>query len=183
MNGAMTDLQLQEVANAAADNCETLLVDAELLFRAGRHARAHALAALAFEEFGKHVISVAALVRRNEVGFWQKYWRRFRSHSDKLRNARLAVQFFGVWDEFELPDFLDRLEEYARADNVRKLRGLYVDVDEHGVVTRPEQAITREEAEGLIADVRLVLGGAELMRNRDLAAAAERARELSRRHA
>ena len=57
MSVALTDLQLQEVANAAADTCEAPLVDAELLFGAGRYARAHALATLAFEEFGKHVLS------------------------------------------------------------------------------------------------------------------------------
>lgn len=169
--------QLVAVQRAAAANAETLLLEAKLLLDIGRHARAHALAILAFEELGKHVMTVSALLRRDEPGFWKKYSDRFSSHKEKLRLARLAVQMFGEGDEFEEPGFFHRLNQWVASDSLGKLRGLYVDVGDDGSILEPMSATTPAEAEQLIADVDLVMAAARTMARGNLDAAVGRAAE------
>lgn len=94
---ALTNEQLADIANAASANCRAILADAELLFEAGRYPRAHALAILALEEFGKHVFTVSAMNRQDVTGFWRAYHRRFRDHKAKLWQARVSLETLPPW--------------------------------------------------------------------------------------
>ena len=92
----LTLRRLATAADAALDNCESLLTDARLLREAGRYPRAHALAVLAAEEFGKSLMCQYALVRDldyDEEGA-SYFMRTFRKHEVKLRNALLQVDVF-----------------------------------------------------------------------------------------
>lgn len=154
---ALTREQIVDIAKKTGANVSALLAEASILLEAQHPARAHALAVLALEEFGKHAISVSALLRTNEPGFWPKYWQRVGDHREKLRQARFAVQLFGEWDEFDQPDALERIGRWVESRHADRMAGLYVDVLPDGMVVSPEEAITVEEASGIIVDLQLLV--------------------------
>jgi AbiV family abortive infection protein len=169
---------------AALDNAERLAQDAEMLLREGRYPTAHALAVLALEEYGKHILCASATIRGHaDPSYWRKFRRRFNSHRDKLRNALLLTGLLAK-TEVEMEP-LDDLEAAARRRDFAKLRGLYVDID-RGRVLDPTTTIAPKDAEETIAAVtrllklgRLVFAGQAEVVQRVFADAAERARELA----
>ena len=159
----LTREQIMAVADAAASNASDLLAEARLLLDAGRHARAHALAVLALEEFGKHGLSVVGLLQSGDKEFWARYWSAFRSHNLKLRQARILVQLveeLGDIDEIEHLDrsaFRRRIDEWCDSEHFRRMHGLYVEVAADGSISKPMDAITPEEARAVLDDVELVV--------------------------
>jgi len=153
----LTDRQLATAAHAALDNCEALLEDAQLLLAADRPARAHALAALAVEEFGKHLMCVAHLVRERDSEADRYFLRAFRDHRKKLRNALLQIDVIAHATRDTLDRLMADLSERIQHEAVQKLRGLYVDLDLEGLVSRPDASVTLEDARELLGDVEALL--------------------------
>ena len=154
---SITASQLTAIAGASLLNASDLVDDAELLLAGGRSARAHALAVLALEEIGKHVMTIAAITRsRMEPDYWDAFQSRFNSHRAKLRTARLMIQALRASGIEQQLAALDDVVSEANADQVAKLRGLYVDYDHEGRVLDP-RVISTTQAETLTADVRFLV--------------------------
>jgi AbiV family abortive infection protein len=84
--------KLSQLSIAALHNCQDLLSTAKMLLGTDKFGRAHALATLAMEEFGKHVIAAAAITRSAYSGYdWVKFWKRINGHESKLRQAAIAL--------------------------------------------------------------------------------------------
>lgn len=157
----LTSRVLADATLASLRNSQRLIADAETLLLNGRYPTAHALAVLALEEFGKHVMCASANIRGHaDEEYWRRFRRRFRDHRDKLRNALLLAGLMATTEEEMEP--LDDLEAAAKREDFAKLRGLYVDLDRSGTVYEPVVTIGRQEAEKTVATVRLLvrLGGA-----------------------
>jgi AbiV family abortive infection protein len=157
----LTLRQLATAAHAALDNCEDLLADARLLFDAGRYPRAHALAVLAVEEFGKSLMCQQALMRDLDVdrAAARYFLRAFRKHETKLRNALLQVDVLPNHraDSDAFGALIGKLLERVEDESTRKLRGLYVDFGPDGSVLVPKEVVGRDAAGALIGDVEELL--------------------------
>lgn len=145
----LTIEQLAELSNAALVNARALLDDAQALLDGGRPARAFSLAVLAAEEFGKYVMTVSAVLRRNEPSFWPKFWRRFRSHGPKYGTTVTADWLRQVGDDREVSELLDSIKMDLRD----KMSGFYVDFQGGQIVT-PLSAVTPERAAKAVDAVR-----------------------------
>jgi AbiV family abortive infection protein len=142
------------LAMAAFRNSERLLEDACILLRAGRYGPAHALATLALEEFGKHVICISAMARSVvEDDFWPRFWWRMRSHTSKLRQSRLLAETV-LGDLMDADGFIRAWKQVER-DHATKLRGLYVGWGSGGL--EEPTAITQDEAATMIGLVSSIL--------------------------
>lgn len=128
--------KLSQLSIAALHNCQDLLSTAKMLLGTDKFGRAHALATLAMEEFGKHVIAAAAITRSAYPGYdWVKFWKRINSHESKLRQAAIALDALRPDDKW-LED-LTLVMASAKTEHGIKLHGLYVDVDSSGELCTP----------------------------------------------
>jgi AbiV family abortive infection protein len=166
--------ELLACAVAAAENAQDLLDDAELLFGAGRHARAYSLAVLAVEEFGKaaSLLTLAAmpenLMAQAPVGRLLE-WHQLKQvggllmaavpFSDPGAAARLAAMPVA-----QVEQILGTADASVRDADMLKLRGLYVDMDRDARIRQPAE-ITRAE------------GSVQLRRARQVAVAASQLRD------
>ena len=142
--------ELATLSLAALENGKGLLDDAQLLLANGRSARAYSLAALALEEYAKHVMALSAIGRTiSEPGYWPRFWRRFRDHSEKIDLGKMMVSEWGL----SLVYTDQRLEADVKAALLRKTRGLYVDWTDGGL-SLPNEAVTASQASELIQEVR-----------------------------
>jgi len=161
--GAVKEAPVRELVRgsvAAANNARCLVDDAELLFGAGRLARAYSLAGLAVEEVGK-AGSLATLAAMPEsVRARAPVGRMLEWHQMKLVAGQLiaAVPFgatsgaaarLAITPLSEVAEILDDAQASAQEVDRLKQRGLYVDVDRSGHV--------REPSEVTAADVRAQL--------------------------
>lgn len=147
---------------AAAANAQSLVEDAEVLYGAGRHARAYSLAALAVEEVGK-VASLAALaVMPQKLRAQAPVGRMLGWHQLKLVGGRLiavvpfgptAVMPFGsptvatrlaAMTANEVAEILTSAQAFAQDEDRLKQRGLYVDMDCYGRVRQPSEVTAAE---------------------------------------
>jgi AbiV family abortive infection protein len=143
---------LVALVQTTVQNARSLLEDARLLFEAGRYPRAHALAVLALEEFGKHMMCVSRATQAIGVADTEEeFWRRFNDHKAKLREAKLLIEAILKDPERRYTQFANRLLREAASDHATKLAGLYVDFD--GTITEPLQAIDQQTAASMINDV------------------------------
>jgi AbiV family abortive infection protein len=144
-----TSEELASLSLAALRNAEGLLDDAALLLGNHRPARAYSLAALALEEYAKHIMVFSAIRRTIiEPGYWPRFWKRFRDHSEKVDLGQMIVSDWGL--SFTYTD--ERLRTDIETALRTKLRGLYVDWTDTGL-SEPVVAVTAEAATALIADV------------------------------
>lgn len=162
----LTPEQLADVTLAALRNARRLLADAQLLIENGRLATAHALAVLALEELGKHVMCASAVICiHGDPDYAARFMGRFVDHEDKLRNARLLLD--GLADAPGAPSTVREVERVvertARSDARHKLRGLYVDLDRRGQVLEPERGVRGRDAIELIAAVDTLISLGEKM--------------------
>src|SRR5688500_23866 len=158
MVGARTDAELAAAGQAAVRNCTFLLEDALLLYQHSRCPRAHAIATLALEEFGKYMICLAAHSRPSHGGFWTAVAKASRSQDTKVRVARNLVEGLRDYDDQYFRDAerdpqvrFNSFKSIALRDHETKLRGLYVAFDDRGGVVGPE-AVDCAEAWELIRD-------------------------------
>lgn len=128
--------QLLLVAHYAVANGMELFDDASLLLQNGRWPRAHALAVLALEEFGKACLSLGALVYTEDLA--EGFWKDWVHHPTKLLNAGAILTFFGQDQPSTTATVVAQLQAEARHEHVQKLRGFYVDLSTSGVVERPD---------------------------------------------
>lgn len=136
--------QLTALAAAVRTNAGELLDDSRLLLAAGRHARAHALAVVAFEELGKLMLCFEALIGVRNTDSLLADWA---SHRAKLEHGH-------VWALLNVASYpatnvVDRLEAAVTDDSTTKLRGLYVDPGPAGVVFVPD-LVTADQAAELV---------------------------------
>lgn len=134
---ALTRPQLAQLARAALDNSGALLDDARLLLTFKRWPRAHVLAILAAEEFGKFYLCVVAGLQLEsaDAAPWTKFWSKFSDHKPKF--AAWYAQYVDEQDWGPVGSAGD--EEWLRAwdsrkgkagnNNRDKQAGLYVDFD------------------------------------------------------
>lgn len=146
--------RLLKVAQAAMVNAGGLLDDARLLLDAGRWARAHALATLALEEFGKSTLCVAALQYSEEQS--KKFWSDFTKHQVKLGYALSIVRTLIASVPANVVEAITRVVSEAESGHNEKLAGLYVDIDSNNVILLPDR-VTEAMARQTVADAAAVV--------------------------
>jgi AbiV family abortive infection protein len=121
--GVLSLAQLERARRCALQNAEELVSDAELLVQHSRWARGFFLAQIAVEELGKYVMIVSA-TGNIVMGTmdWKKFWKRYRSHKEKLQNIHLMEE---VFFEEEPPKTLDHLPNEVAEFDALKMRALY----------------------------------------------------------
>lgn len=144
--------QMAAVALAALGNARRLYDDALRLRAADRVPSAFALAGLAADELGKHIMVASFYGREPSDAEWRKFWRRFRTHRAKLGNALLAA-WIGDLHADELPD----VEDFHR----RRLSATYVDVKPDGSAMVPSETITNQELDALLDKLSVQLAFSE----------------------
>ena len=146
-------------AIGAAANARSLLDDAELLYQAGRWARACSLAALAVEEVGKAESLAALAMLRENLRAQAPLGRMLEWHELKLVGGLLiaAVPFgeptlldsLAAMPASEVTKALDNAQAFAQDEGRLKQRGLYVDIDQGGGVSLPSDITEAQVCEQL----------------------------------
>jgi len=147
--GRLTPDELAQGANLALDNARRLIIDARILYEAGRLATSAALAILAIEELGKRpLLDYMAYASDDELG---EQWRRYRSHSAKNVRWMLPAAVDKGFAKFEeLLAVLNPESPHATiADELKQLY-IYTDCCEDRSWSVPEAVITPEMAEFLL---------------------------------
>ena len=133
--------------NRALANAGELLEESELLFEAGKFARAYALAFTALEEISKS--QLAADVCTDFITE-QCFHEHFMNHKKKI--GRMA------WATDDAARYLDAPEgNYVEVEEPKvhhRMAALYVDID-NGRVVAPSDLITSAEAKGIIHTVKV----------------------------
>ncbi|MET8627946.1 AbiV family abortive infection protein [Kitasatospora sp. NPDC004669] len=146
--------EILRIIPAVINNADELLGDARTLLDAGRVPRAYSLAVLALEEFGKANLCISAIGANPDA---KDFWKAWRLHPSKLFET-LGMQSLGSpLDGQSVVNRFTAIKAAANDTHGLKLSGLYVDYDETGQLQLP-QAITREEAEAVIAEATDVSG-------------------------
>jgi AbiV family abortive infection protein len=136
--------QMAEIALAALSNARRLLDDAVLMRDQGRTPTAFLLLGLAADELGKHVMIASFYgVRKETDDDWKKFWRRFRTHQEKLGDALWASWVRDLLTDNPPPD----IEAFHR----RRLASTYVDVDDNGRIVTPSSTVTSAEVDKALA--------------------------------
>jgi AbiV family abortive infection protein len=161
---------LVEFAVAATANAQSLLDDAELLSLAGRRGRACSLAEFAVEEVGKAcgLMGLGFLPEklRDQAPVWRLEW-----HQLKLVGGLLAalippgvaaVPKLAGMSAGELAQIMDELKVCVQDAERLKQRGLYVDMDARGCITRPSE-VTEAEVSGQLARARMAVSSARAL--------------------
>jgi AbiV family abortive infection protein len=130
-------------AIGAAANARSLLDDAELLYQAGRWARACSLAALAVEEVGKAESLAALAMLRENLRAQAPLRRMLEWHELKLVGGLLIaavpvgkstlLDSLAAMPASEVTEALITAQAFAEDEGRLKQRGLYVDIDRGGV--------------------------------------------------
>ena len=162
---------LLRFAAEAARNGLDLLSDAEVLCKSARWSRAYALAVLAVEELGKaSVVLTLALLPdelRTQVPAQQLLQRHEVKHAVGLVMCILEFGEPGVAARTELlADQLALVAQGAKASNLAKQRGFYVDLV-CGELSKPRET-TETEARAALAQAWRVVNSAGPLRNPDV---------------
>lgn len=113
-----------ELATALLENSDSLLDDAELLWSAGRAARAVALSLVAYEEVGKIYLCLGGITGEGELPSSKS--REWTNHRDKLETARaLELAFVDQEPDFDMAKVKAEIEWQLQT----KMSALYVDHD------------------------------------------------------
>lgn len=162
---------LVECAIAAVANGRGLLEDAEMLSLAGRLGRASALAVLAVEEVGKGVgMTLLSFLpqhmRRNREAGRLLEWHGLKLAGGIILALLPACMAPGpalvTMPRDELEQIVRETEAFTRVDGDARERGLYVDLDRHGRVRRPEE-VTRSEVADRLAQARDAVAAASAL--------------------
>jgi AbiV family abortive infection protein len=144
---------------AAATNAVGLIEDAEVLFSAGRQARAYSLAVLAVEELGKAGSLTALAAMPDNLRAQAPLGRMLEWHQLKLVKGTLlavaqvappeACATLSAMPISEMAEILDRAQALAGNEDMVRLRGLYVDVGQNGEVQQPSEVTAAQVREQL----------------------------------
>jgi AbiV family abortive infection protein len=157
----LTTEQLGDLARKTLDNAVSLLNEAEGLANFGRYPRAMALGVLAAEEFGKFQMCFRASAHSpDDTEYWKDFWKRFKGHAPKYQNA-VDMVLMGVPAE-DARRFQAEFERHVEADQERKFAGLYVDVDDDGVVWHPSDAVGPDETVSMLGVFDVVIRQTDL---------------------
>jgi AbiV family abortive infection protein len=91
---------------------------------------------------GKHVLVSSFFARDQTDEEWRKFWRRFRSHQEKLGDALLGAWAGDLFSEDPPPD--------AAAFHQERLLATYTDVSDDGTVSKPSDAVAKERVDELL---------------------------------
>jgi len=108
------------------------------------------LAVLAAEEFGKHMMCFGAIgLREDDEDMWKDFHTRFRNHAPKYENVfAMAVSMLPKGVDKEA--FYSEMTKHVRADQARKIAGLYVDLTDDGHAIHPAEVVGPDEARDAI---------------------------------
>lgn len=179
----MTPQDARTFWKSLMDNASALIADAGVLLRAESFGRARALAVLAQEELGKALWIYDTFESPWSDGSTEprkvdRLAKHGTSHIQKFLEASVfgdeLAHFWGQYGEMETPregesyeEFWKRREEEAevaaRAANIAKQQGFYVDRDKAGVITSP----TAVEAGTIAEDLRVAAQVVEMLLIRD----------------
>jgi AbiV family abortive infection protein len=134
----LTPDQMGELSLAALANARRPFDDALTLRESERFATAYLLVGLAADELGKHVLVASFYGAREESDAeWNKFWRRFRNHQEKLGDA--------LWGAWAGDLMTDEPPPDIPAFHQRRLAATYVDLDPSGALSVPEAVVTTSE--------------------------------------
>lgn len=134
--------------DACLHNADQLLDEAELLLRNNHHARALALALLAYEEIGKSQIVADYF---NNMVSKREFQEAFFRH--EIKSAYNARQF-RVTSTNPLEARIEYSPEEAKKYSRRRMASLYVGCSEEYEPKLPSEAVTKEDASAAIAAFR-----------------------------
>jgi AbiV family abortive infection protein len=139
----LTPDQMAEIALAALANARRLQDDSLRLKEADRIPSALLLAGLAADELGKHILIISFYATREDTDTeWRKFWRRFRTHQEKLGNALWSAWVGDLFTEDPPPS----VEEFHK----RRLAATYVDVEPDGRIAVPSATIKDSELSAIL---------------------------------
>lgn len=149
----MTPDELFAGRKQVLQNATDLVDDAELLFAAGRHARALFLSQIATEELGKYALIVSSAISAVHGSLsWGEFCRDFRSHNTKTRKLLSLENFHHVLNRRGDHILLSEEDKhYAAIQDKVKMLSLYCDFDDQGFT------VPRGQIPGNVADVALEL--------------------------
>ncbi len=125
------------------ENANSLLEEADLLYRANKYPRAYFLAQIAIEEIGKISMLIASVQYPAQYSeFWKSFWKLFRSHSFKIGKAEISFQNSML--NFQLNKD-NKVFKIAEIDNQMKMNSLYVDVKGNDI-NNPREIIDKRMA-------------------------------------
>jgi AbiV family abortive infection protein len=180
----LSTAQLAQLGKAALENANALLTDARVLLEAGSWPRAHALAVLSAEEFGKfYACVVAGTYDESDVDDWKRFWKDFRAHRSKL--SSWAGQFVDQLDWGEVGQSgdaqwkraWDARGDVAKQGDLGKQAAFYVDFKD-GNVSVPDLVISEETARTTVDAVGSVVEPAASTFSGDLTASIARGCEI-----
>ena len=166
----MKDLTIEQVHQAIVEiilNASELVEDAEVLFRAGKAARAYGLAYFACEEMGKlpEFIRAFEMLLSGRKVDWRQVRRTFRNHETKALNSFTMAKALDLFVPPEGEDLtitpsvvfgtLNAYHETRRsfAKVTRREEAFYCDLH-NKEFRRPSAVITPNDAQGLITIAR-----------------------------
>ncbi len=158
---------------AAVASADSLLADAELLLKHDRWPRAHALAVLAAEEYGKACGLMVLSMVPPEFRARARPRLLLARHEVKMLGAALVMRLLdagtpGVAGRIlALPDLaviLSDAETQAAESNEAKKGGLYADIGEDGLLRLPSD-VTEQDARSSVAMAREVAASAAAFRD------------------
>lgn len=159
--------QFEKGLTLTLDNAESLAEEAALLFEHGKVERAYVLATIAVEETGKHEMLVHAYISLRvehpvvqEETFWPAFWKRFKSHRDKL-SVPAAMNMLRAGNlPIEPGETVQRARQRAGDENASKMGGFYTGFAS-GKFVSPSEIIGSEKAREMVERAR---GEVERMR-------------------
>jgi AbiV family abortive infection protein len=126
-----------------------------VLSRLDRVHTAFVLACFAADEYGKHILVTSFPGRDlDNDEEWNKLWRRFRLHEEKLGNALLHAW----WDDlFDLGEPASSIDFHSA-----RLRATYVDLgQDNSAVLEPHEAVSRDELDCVLEQLTRSIGRSE----------------------
>lgn len=123
-------------------NASELITEAELLHINKKWARSVFLSSIAIEELGKYLMIISSIVAilKNQMD-WPKFWKRFRSHTEKTSNILSFDVSLGPFESEEKTiKKLSATTEVAKKMHNDKLNSLYVDFQK-GIFCLPSEEI------------------------------------------
>jgi len=148
-----------QIYTLAYNNAVELLSEAEILYGAGKHARAYFLAFTALEEISKS--QLAADVYTGLTGV-EEFWNYYKSHEEKTKRMTWATL-----DANEFPNNI--FNEMGEVVNVNKpkikkrMNSLYVYINKESKVINPKNTISVEDAKDMIHTVNVAIHQTFLM--------------------
>ncbi len=133
------------------ENANSLIEEANLLYRANKYPRAYFLAQIAIEEIGKISMLIASAQYPAQYSkVWERFWKLFRSHSFKIGRAEISLQ--NSMFNFQFNEY-NKVFEIAERENQMKMNSLYVDIKTNSI-KNPIKIINKSTAKRKIDEAK-----------------------------